>query len=207
MAYDVGAVYGSLADLKAEIGETTATQDTLLTRCLADASRTWDRLCNQPAGYFAGEPAGTVRYLDVTWGDTKRGALEIPPAQAITAVAADIDGDRVYETTWSASTDYRLYPLDGPPYLELRIDPVNGRYSFPVGDARIKLTGTFGLAADVPADVQRAVRLLANRYRVRANTPEALMAGTNNMMALGKHDPDVMAIMRDGGYRRPELFA
>lgn len=207
MALDPYAVYADLADLKSEIGETGTTNDVLLTRHLADASRVWDRLCEAPDGYFAGEAAGAIRYLDVTDEDSATYRVAIPAAMAITAVAVDETGDRTYDTTWSSSTDYRLYPLDGPPYTEIRVDRTNGRYALPVGDARLKLTGTFGMSATVPAPVQRAVRLLANRYRVRPNTPEALQAGTNNMMAFGKHDPDVLTIMRDGRYRMPEVFA
>lgn len=205
MSYDASALYGDLTSFKAEINETGSTNDTRLTQALREASRVWDRLCNVPAGYFAGEASGAIRYLDVP--DTATVSIQIPPAMAITAVATDEDGDRTYEVTWSALLDYRLYPLDGPPYTELRRDTVNGRYAFPVGDARLKLTGTMGSASAVPLPVQRAVRLLANRYRVRPNTPEGIASGNENMMALAAVDPDIKTILMQGRYRQPEIFA
>ena len=165
----------------------------------------WDRLCRQPAGYFGPTAAGGVKTLDVPKGSGS--VIAIPVAQAITAVATDADGDRVFETTWAA-TDYRLYPLDGPPYRELRVDDAQGRYTLPVGQARLQLTGTWGEESAVPLPVQRAVRLLAGRYRVRPNTPEGITSSGEHMMALGAVDPDILTILREGGYiNHRTLFA
>jgi len=191
------AVYASLAQYKGEIGETSSDNDARHMADLAEASRVIDRLCRVPAGRFAPTAAGVARTFDVSSAQAMR--MSLPPVYSVSAVKTDEDGDRTFETTL-ASTDYRLYPLDGPPYTSIRVDDAQGNYTFPVGQARVQITGQWGEALTVPLPIQRATRLLAGRYRVRPNTPEALMAGTNNMMALGQHDPDVLTILRDGGY-------
>lgn len=193
----MAAIYASLVHYKAEISETDADNDDLHMVELEEASRVIDRLCRVAAGWFAPVSA-TTRTFDVLTSQASR--LPIGPLQSVTTLKTDEAGDRTFETTW-ATTDYRLYPLAGPPYTEVRVDDYQGRYLFPAGQARVQIVGTWGDEVGVvPLPIQRATRLLANRYRVRPNTPEALMAGTNNMMALGAHDPDVMTILRDGGY-------
>ncbi len=192
----MSVTYASLTQYKTEIGETTATNDDRHASDLEEASRAFDAICRRPDGWFYAATA--TKYFDVPRGGTRN--LWIPPLQSVTSIKTDEGGDSVYETTW-ATTDYRLYPLAGPPYTEVRIHDGTGRYNFPIGDARVQIIGAWGeTATGTPLPVQKAVRLLARRYSIRPNTPEALLAGTNNMMALGAHDPDVKTIIERGGY-------
>ena len=202
----MAATYATLADYKVEIGETDAANDVRHATDLEDASRVIDALCRRPAGWFAAVTA-TTRTFDVPAGTGP--SLLVPPLWSITTLKTDEDGDRTFEVTWSAALDYRLYPLDGPPYSEIRIDDVNGRYSWPGGDARVQIVGAWGeTEAGAPLPIQRATKLLASRYRSRPNTPEGIAAGGENMMALGAADPDIIAILRDGGYINPAgIFA
>lgn len=189
-------IYASLGQYAEEIGADND-GDAKMREDLLEASRVIDRMSRVDPGFFAAAADATAARFDVAATQTRR--LVIPPCQSVTSVKLDEDGDRTFEVTL-ASTDYRLYPLSGPPYTEIQVDDYQGRYGFPVGQARVEVTAAWGEGVTVPPPIQRATRLLANRYRVRPNTPEALMAGTNNMMALGAHDPDVLTILRDGGY-------
>lgn len=195
------STYADLEEYKAEIKEESDDFDAVHARDLLEASRVFDRLCGAPVDYFAAATATKLFDVDSS------AKLWIPPLQTVTTLKTDDDGDGVYEVTW-AVTDYRLYPLAGPPYTEIRVHDTTGRYRFPRGDARAQIVGVWGeVATGAPRPVQKAVRLLANRYRVRPNTPEALLAGTENMMALGEMDPDVKLIIEKGKYMVGGFFA
>lgn len=185
------ASYHDLTLFKAEIGDDGSAQDSLYTNWAEEASRVVDRICREPDGAFSAQTL--TKTFDVTDANT----LYVPALQSITSLKTDEDGDRTYEITW-ASTDYRLYPLDGPPYNRIERDTVNGDYSFPLGAARVQIVGSWGESATVPPDIQRATHLLMNRYRVRPNTPEGVMEGSENLMRLAAHDADFMGILLDG---------
>ena len=193
------ALYCSLTAFKEAHSIQSTDSDGMLVRLLQRASEGIDRLCRAPAGYFAETAEAAVRYLDVPAGGAA--SLVIPAAQTLTAVKTDENGDRTYEVTWSASLDYRLYPLDGPPYTEIRVDPVNGRYRFPPGQARLQLTGTFGDAVGVPGVIEQMTMLQANRWRFRAKSPDG-MAGNAEVgfVTMGDVDPDIAAMLQKGGY-------
>jgi hypothetical protein len=118
---------------------------------------------------------------------------------SLTTLATDEDGDGVCERTWE-TTDYFLEPanalLDGEPYTRIRI-ATNGRYSFPVGTSRLKLTGKFGWAA-VPAKVKQATFIQGSRFYERRNSPFGVIATTETMVATVKDDldPDVQILLR-----------
>jgi hypothetical protein len=118
----------------------------------------------------------------------------VPSLQSVTTLKTDEDGDGTYEVTW-ASTDYVLYPLDGPPYREIEVNRTLGRYAFPVGQATVQIAGTWGQAATVPPDVERATVLLAHRLVNRAKTPEGIMGSLDQgFVQMRDLDPDVKAI-------------
>lgn len=80
---------------------------------------------------------------------------------AVTALATDEDGDRVYETVWSA-TDFDLWPPNAPygdmgaePYWEIRSSPL-GNFRFPFTSLGVRVTGTFGYSASTPPVVEEA---------------------------------------------------
>lgn len=186
------ANYLDLDLFKTEIGEGGSSKDDLYTALGLEASRVIDRLCRVPAGYYGPQT------FTKTFDSDDESVLYIPPLISVTSLKTDEDGDRTFEVTWDADADFRLYPLDGPPYTRIERDSVNGSYYFPIGSARVQLAGSWGEAATVPEDIERATRFLANRYRVRPNTPEGVKEGGENMMALAAHDPDILTILRDG---------
>lgn len=84
---------------------------------------------------------------------------------SVTTLKTDDDGDRVYETVWTA-TDYDLEPfnasLDGKPYTALAVTP-KGNYSFPTGAKGVELVAKYGYSSTTPARIQEACLLAAAR--------------------------------------------
>jgi hypothetical protein len=188
--------YATAAELKAWIGITDAVDDTLLAAVLTDASRDIDAHLGRS---FAQTVAGTVRYY--TADSSYR--MMIDDCVALTEVATDADGDRVYEATWTA-TDYDLLPenaaTDSLPYTTLQIAP-QGDYRFPVGLTKgVKLTGTWGWPA-VPVEIKRACVLRAAWLFKRKDSPLG-MAGNNDMglVRVGRWDSDFEKLVET--YRR-----
>lgn len=126
--------------------------------------------------------------------------IEIDDLSAFTSLTLDTDDDGDYETTWTQNTDFRLEPVnaptDGQPWNRL---VVKGCNRFPIGEAAIKLTGTFGWAS-TPPEVEQAASLLANRFlkRNREAPFDVLTVIANESVAvahLGSLDKDVKFIL------------
>jgi hypothetical protein len=89
---------------------------------------------------------------------------------AVTSIATDMDGDRIYEVAW-ADTDYLLGPdnadLMGKPFGWIELDRY-GRYTFPVARRSVQVVGTFGYSATIPPLVEQAcLRLVARNYALK----------------------------------------
>lgn len=189
--------YATLAEVKARLDITTTAQDTAIETQIEAASRWVDEYCGRS---FWASSAGVVRYYtadDPTW-------LQIDDVTTVTAIAADEDGDRTYERTWTVA-DYDLDPPDasqrGNPYNRVVVTP-NGDYTFPVGMRRgVKITGTWGWPA-VPKSVTEAVILLAVRLRKRNDAPFGIAgsAELGMLQNIPRTDPDVAALVAP--YRR-----
>lgn len=178
--------YATVAEFKSWIGISDTTDDGVIADVLDAASRQID----EDAGrYFYQTAAGTVRYYTATHTDE----LLIDDCVTLTAVATDADGDRVYETTWTA-TDYDLLPgnagTDGRPYDILATAPM-GSYSFPAGVRRgVKLTGTWGWPS-VPDRVRQACLIKAAWLFKRKDSPLGTMGTAElGLMRVGRWDPD-----------------
>lgn len=98
--------------------------------------------------------------------------------RSITTLKTDEDGDRTFEVTWSAATDYYLTPrnaaLDGLPYDAIERDPVNGSYSFPTWRRYgVEVVGSWGYCATGahPALVEESCLLAVARQYARRNAP------------------------------------
>lgn len=203
---DATTLYATEAAYLAYLGGTAGSLTAGQSAELLDACRVWDRLCGVPDGWFVSASSVHAKTFDVSdplslWVDaiaTDTGVI----------VKIDDDGDRTFETTLSASLDYYLEPVEGPPYTSIVIDRTNGRYRFPVGQRRVEVTAKHGWATAAPWPVRRAVLLIAKRYGVRKNTPEGILSGgSEHMMRLAAQDPDVLALLSGGGYRRRGGFA
>jgi hypothetical protein len=90
---------------------------------------------------------------------------------AITGLATDNDGDRVYEVAWDTDLDFYLGPegalAGGTPYWFVELDRL-GRYTFPVARRSVQITGTWGYSESIPPLVEQAtLRLVGRNYSLR----------------------------------------
>lgn len=200
------ATYGSVTVFKDQHGITATDQDAILAQLLEDASRAVDRWCDVPAGHFEGQTE--TRVFDVSAADAAAGDVVLPALLSVTTFKTDDDGDGVYETTWTAGTDYILYPLNTTPKTAVQVNHTLGRYSFPVGQQRLQIVGSWGEASASPPDIVRAVMIQANRWRFRTKSPEGIAGNADvGFVRLASLDPDVAAILERGRYRMPDVFA
>lgn len=172
------------------------------------ASRAIDLYCNRR---FYG--ASETRYYTAEDGEV----LDVDDLTSVTTLATDDDGDRTYEYTWSASTDYLLYPynaaLDSKPYTRIEIDALNGQYAFPVGVQKgVKVIGVFGYiastdATNAPPEIKQACTIQAGRLFERHNAPFGVMGAGEFGQAtvVPKLDPDVQALLAP--FRRMSIGA
>jgi hypothetical protein len=199
--------YCTLAEFRAKLSlnaANTAT-DTQLEQIIEAASRWIDR-------YTARRFYGKAESRYYTAVDTQ--VLPVDDLTSITALKTDVDGDGVYETTWSA-TDYNLRPynaaLDGKPYTDIEVSE-NSNETFPVVIRKgVLVQGTFGYVASTnaatgcPDPVHDATLLLAERLFKRKDA----ILGIAGSVALGQQpvripsmtaDPDISALLSP--YRR-----
>ena len=164
--------YTTLARAKEWLGIPTgsADQDALVESLITGASRAIDEHCRRR--FYA---ATETRYLDARHGHCVRLDQDL---RSSTTLKTDEDGDRTYEVTWSAATDYVLLPrngpLDGLPYDAIERDPVSGRYSFPTWRRHgVELDGSWGFCATGahPMLIEEACLLAAARQYARKNAP------------------------------------
>lgn len=200
---DATTLYATADEYEAYLGVSSLT--TAQDAELLDACRMWDRLCGVPDGWFVSAGSVHAKTFDVT--DERIVWVEGIATSTGVVVRIDEDGDRTFETTLSSSLDYYLEPVEGPPFTSIVIDEVNGRYRFPIGRRRVEVTAKHGHATTAPSPIRRACLLIAKRYSARANTPEGIKEGGEHMMRLAAQDPDVVAILTGGGYRRIGGFA
>lgn len=115
-------------------------------------------------------------------------------------VQIDIDGDGIFETTWTRNTDYLLEPLnaqaDGWPYQWIRIHPRSAQ-RFPVWPRSVQVTGQFGWPT-VPVNVKEATLIMAVRLMKRAREAPFGIVGLgldNNPVRIARVDPDVCFLL------------
>lgn len=190
-------LYVTAAALKTtlNIGSTYADADVAV--AVEAASRAVDGYKNVSPGLYATTTSQT-RYYTARWGEC---SLAIDPLNTITTVKVDVDGDGVYETTWTVNTDFVLAPhnaaTDGYPYTEIEILSQSGK-SFPVWTKGVQIVGLFGWAT-TPGAVTQASTILAGRLLKRAReTPYGIQIVVGDAVAaarLGKIDPDVAFLL------------
>lgn len=122
---------------------TLTTNDTYLRQLLEDASRLIDKYCMrhfycwEGAKYYDGDD-------DILWLSDD--------VLSVTTLKCDPGGDGTFENSYTANTDYLLYPLNGFPKTRIEIG-YNASYSdFASGVPRgVEITGVFGYGNGVSA--------------------------------------------------------
>lgn len=135
----MSARYVGRAAFKAAMGITDTDDDAQIDAVLESVSRQVDQWTNRQY-----QPVVQTRY----YAPRSAVSLLVDDLLAVTALATDEDGDRVYETSWAA-TDYDLEPvnarLESPPrpYTRLEVSP-DGDYLFPSIARGVRIAGTWG---------------------------------------------------------------
>jgi hypothetical protein len=184
MAYDYTALPTTteLADLLAAAGLSDLSTDVPanLRQAFLDASK--QRIEKETRRQFVPGSAGEVRYYD----GSGTGLLEIDEYIDITAVefiqlppAASYTISNFYEVSQQGAPKTILEIYQGQPNLTLTY-----ANRFEVGRSNIKVTGQFGYASSIPADVylaimQGAAAMMADEYSVSTGGGLMLKSWTN----------------------------
>lgn len=149
-------------------------------------------------------PQGCGRSFTLDQSDVTRtyypyevGRVLVDDLVTITSVALDTVYNRTFSTVLAPS-DYLLWPLDGPPYSEIRSWNYASHYILPgqltqvVG--RAGFVNTSGVA---PAAVQQACLILAARWFERRVAPFGVIEvpSTGRMAQIAAEDVDVQTLL------------
>jgi hypothetical protein len=159
------ADYCTLGEVKSRltITNTDTARDSFISVIISDASLWIETECGRKFSAYT-----DTRYY--TAHDTSM--VKVDDLLSITTLKTDNDGDRTYETTWSA-TDYDLMPLNFTPKQWIEIAP-NGFYSFPLTRKGIQIVGSFGFATDTPGTIREAAILKTiQMYKRRIGTGDS----------------------------------
>lgn len=184
--------YASLAQFMDAVGLDDESDDASVQRAL-DAATDW--INGYTGRVFGAVGTSTIRYFDAL----ETGRLATTDLVTVTQVAIDTAQDGTF-TTILPTTDYQLYPLTvGQPgyrgnYREIRIRPLSSHAFWP--GYQVKVTGTWGYGS-VPASVEEACILIANRYFRRAAAPFGIISApeSGEFARLPNNDPDVTRLL------------
>lgn len=186
--------YTTLSALKAKLGITDSTDDTMLENVIEGVSRWIDAYCNRT---FYASTTGEVRaYTPITYG-----LCMTDDIAAISSVKLDL-GSRTYGTTL-ATSDYDTVPYNaaakGMPIMGISVTP-NGLHSFyPTVELSVQITGTFGFTSGHPwlETVREACELQCERIYKRKDSPlgAAGTTATGDLKLMQELDPDVKAML------------
>ncbi len=128
------------------------------------------------------------------------GACGVDDLLSITTLKTDADGDRVWEQTWTAGTDYTLYPsnavANGQPYTKILVGR-NGSYSFPLAVDAVQIIGSYGYCTTTPIMVQEACLIQCARLFKRKDAPFGIVGTPDlgQLRTITKIDPDIEALL------------
>ena len=196
--------YCTLAEARDQLGlaSTDTAEDTPIEKVVEAVSREIDKY----TGQFFYDAGAQTRYF------TSRDGVHVytDPIQSVTSVYSDPNDDGTFSDTWATtgtSHRYRLRPVNNnketgtPPYWQLyAINDV-----FPVSDAGVKVSATFGWPS-IPEAVNQACLIQTARLFVRRSAPFGIVEGQDaGMMSLRKGlDVDVRLLL--DAFRRPMIW-
>lgn len=183
--------YATLAQVKAALRLTDATDDALLESAVESASRRIDGYCQR---WFYKTSATPINVYPATLYQC--GAPNDIATSSVT-VKIDSAGDGTFATTWTQNQQYQLEPLNAAitarPYR--RIVAING-YNFPtaVDKPLVQITAQWGWNA-IPKDVEQACILLSIRQFARLNAALGVVGFADMAIQVRAVDPDVRDLL------------
>lgn len=168
--------YCGLDELKSELelgsgAAFTDSLDALLLRAIGECSRMVDSYKRVEPGAYknADTDADQTRYFDGSGGTVQF----VDYCTSVTSIAVDetLSGSFV---AWVENTDFYLLPFNaeqiGEPYRRIETTRKTGttKSVFARGRRSVRVVGTFGISAQPPADVSRAVLITVQRWFQRA---------------------------------------
>ncbi len=193
--------YVALSELKTALGISGSGDDDFLNLGIDAAEQAINDLCGRKFTADGSASARTYRaqsYLAVTDDISTLTGL---------VVKTDTSADGTFDTTWTASTDYQVEPLNniakGRSVNNLR---AIGSYTFPVygdGQVSVEVTAKWGWPA-VPDTVKQAALMLASRLYGRKASPMGVIGvGDFGPVRISRSDPDIAFLLMD--YKRAGL--
>ena len=136
------------------------TQEAQVEEWINAAENYIDNYCNRPNGFLE-DTTDVVKYYD---GNNKR-ELDIDDFTTLTSVLIleDQGDDTEYSLAEGAEEDYITFPYNTTPKYRLQMTKNSQPGIFFSGKKRIKITGKFGFATSVPADIKLAATILASK--------------------------------------------
>ena len=193
--------YVALSELKTALGISGSGDDDFLNLGIDAAEQAINDLCGRKFTADGSASARTYRaqsYLAVTDDISTLTGL---------VVKTDTSADGTFDTTWTASTDYQVEPLNniakGRSVNNLR---AIGSYTFPVygdGQVSVEVTAKWGWPA-VPDPVKQSALMLSSRLYGRKASPMGVIGvGDFGPVRISRSDPDVAFLLMD--YKRAGL--
>ena len=192
--------YTTLNALKAKLGITDSTDDTMLENIIEGVSRWIDAYCGR---VFYASTTGEVR----TYTPISYNLVMTDDISTISTVKLDL-GTRLYGTTLSTS-DYDAIPHNASaksmPIMGLQLTPNSSQSFYPTVALSVQITGTFGFTSSHPwlENIREACEIQAERIYKRKDSPLGIagMTGAGELKLVQDLDPDVRAMLAPP-YRR-----
>jgi hypothetical protein len=186
--------YSTLAELKAALTISDATDDAALEAAINAVSR----MIDDYTGRFFYKDGTTQSPVARYYTALDPWTMNVDDITTITQIATDDNFNQLWDTVW-ATSDYMVEPINNPrrgwPFTRIL---AIGRYVWPYYlPQACKITGVWGWSA-VPYEVQSACLIQSSRIFVRRQSPFGI-AGTPELGTVrltSRLDPDVEALLR-----------
>lgn len=185
-------IYGDLATLKAMLGITDTTRDTLLNLELATATQQINDMCGR--SFTASTTIATSKVLTAYNRVDGEGNLRVPDIGDVTGLVVETGSP----ASWSTTVATAYYPAPenaiagGSPVTWLRSGYLQTPWSY---NPYVRVTARWGWPA-TPAPVTKAALLLASRLYARRLSPEGVTGSQDwGGIRVTRTDADVMALL------------
>jgi hypothetical protein len=192
----IGDPYNSLAEFKSYLDITNSDEDTWITKCLNGARLGIERRSGWPTFWKAATP---VKRTIETAGRV------VPVRQAAYQYTKLLLREGIASATGFVVTGYGTAALIQPELIAegKPVDSIKLPYFATFGTlGTIDITAQWGWP-EVPADITWAHMMQSHRYYRRKGSPEGIAGSAEwGLSRVPRLDPDVLGILKDGGYMR-----